>query len=217
MLRQMHILDTTAADPILQRAYIANALVNPRGLPFTFYEMDLLLEHQNGEFKWFRLDRGASLQETDEMIKLHALSVDALSKIRGVMNRVIVGRERSGRHPTKDASFDIQSLADQLYRSRSTTLDGPEPGKIFFSENPAPDLWKEGLKQLHVSVWSFNESLRKNEAIENSTIENNESHGIGTANHPIELDPGANEEVNELFSSARATLGVTSNLANAYI
>lgn len=56
MLRQMHVLDTTAADPILQRAYIANALVNLRGLPFTFYEMDLLLEHQNGEFKRFRSD-----------------------------------------------------------------------------------------------------------------------------------------------------------------
>lgn len=56
MLRQMHILDKAATDPILQEAYIANALVNPRGLPFTFYEMDLLLEHQNGEFKRFRSD-----------------------------------------------------------------------------------------------------------------------------------------------------------------
>ena len=36
MLCQMHILDTTAADTILQEAYIANALVNPRGLPSTF-------------------------------------------------------------------------------------------------------------------------------------------------------------------------------------
>lgn len=45
MLRQMHILDTNAADPILCRAYIANALVNSCGLPFTFYEMDLLLKH----------------------------------------------------------------------------------------------------------------------------------------------------------------------------
>ncbi len=53
MLRQMHILDTNAADLILWRAYIANVLINPRGLPFTFYEMDLLLEYQNGEFKRF--------------------------------------------------------------------------------------------------------------------------------------------------------------------
>lgn len=58
MLRQIHIFDTTAANPVLQNAYIANALVNLRGLPFTFYEMDLLLERQNGEFKRFRADRG---------------------------------------------------------------------------------------------------------------------------------------------------------------
>ena len=45
MLKQVHIFDTKAADPILQEAYLANALVNPRGKPQSFYEMDLLLEH----------------------------------------------------------------------------------------------------------------------------------------------------------------------------
>lgn len=61
LLRQLHIIDTTAAHPILQEAYLANALVNLRGLPHTFYKMDLLLEHQNGEFKRFKSDRGSSL------------------------------------------------------------------------------------------------------------------------------------------------------------
>lgn len=49
------------------------------------------------------------------MFKLHALTVDILTKVKQVMNRVIVGQEREGRHPTKDASFDIFSLANQLY------------------------------------------------------------------------------------------------------
>lgn len=93
MFRQMHIFDTTAADTILQEAYIANVLVNPQGLSYTFYEMDLLLEHQNGEFKRFRADRVSSLQETDEMFRLHSLSVDTLSKVRGIMNRVIIGNK----------------------------------------------------------------------------------------------------------------------------
>lgn len=61
MLRHVHIFDIKAADPILRNAYIANALANPRGLPRTFYEMDLLLEHQNGKFKRFRAGRGSSL------------------------------------------------------------------------------------------------------------------------------------------------------------
>ncbi len=67
ILRQLHIFDTKAANPILQGAYLANALVNPRGRLRTFYEMDLLLEYQNGEFKRFRADRGLSLQESDEI------------------------------------------------------------------------------------------------------------------------------------------------------
>lgn len=99
----------------MQEAYLANVLVNPRGLFHTFYEMDLLLEHQNGEFKKFRQDRGSSLQDSDEMFKLHALSVDALAKVRRAMNKVIIGREREGRHPVKASSFDILSLADHLY------------------------------------------------------------------------------------------------------
>ena len=51
MLKQLHIFDILSTDAILYEAYLANALVNPQGLPYTFYEMDLLLEHQNGEFK----------------------------------------------------------------------------------------------------------------------------------------------------------------------
>lgn len=212
MLRQIHILDTTAADPVLQNAYLANALVNLQGLPQTFYEMDLLLEHQNGKFKRFRADRGSSLQETDDMFKLHALSVDALSKVRPAINKVIIGRERSGRHPTKDASFDIQSLVDQLYRSRSTTPEGPEPGKIYFSAHSAPDLLKDSINQLHISVWVFNKSLQKSMP----PLDNNANASArATAEHPIELDIGENEEINDLFLSAQ--VGVVSNLAYIYI
>lgn len=47
----MHILDTTAADPIFKEAYIVNMLGNPQGLPFIFDEINLLLKHENGEFK----------------------------------------------------------------------------------------------------------------------------------------------------------------------
>lgn len=51
MMRQVHIFDTKAADPILQEAYLANFLVNFQGFFNLFYKMDLLLEHQNGRFK----------------------------------------------------------------------------------------------------------------------------------------------------------------------
>ena len=112
MLRQIHILDTNTMDPIFWRAYIANTLVNPHSLPFMFYEMDLLLDYQNGEFKRFQSDHGLSLKETVEMFKLHTLLVDALTKIRTEMNKFIIGRERCRQHSTKDALFDILSLAN---------------------------------------------------------------------------------------------------------
>lgn len=41
----MHILNITTADFVFQKNYIANSLVNLQDLPFTFYEIDLLLEH----------------------------------------------------------------------------------------------------------------------------------------------------------------------------
>ncbi len=53
MLCQIHILDITIANLILQNAYITNALVNLQGLSHTFYEMNLLLKYQNGEFILF--------------------------------------------------------------------------------------------------------------------------------------------------------------------
>lgn len=51
------------------------------------------------------------------MFKVYALLVDALTKIRIWINKVITGKKESGRNPIKDASFDMLILADQLYRS----------------------------------------------------------------------------------------------------
>lgn len=47
----MHIFDTKAIDLVLQNVYLANALINFKGQLRTFYEINLLLEYQNREFK----------------------------------------------------------------------------------------------------------------------------------------------------------------------
>ena len=70
MLSQVHIFDTKAANEVLQEAYLANALVNPKGESGTFYKIDLLLENQNGEFKCFQSNCDLSLQENDEIFRL---------------------------------------------------------------------------------------------------------------------------------------------------
>lgn len=53
MLRKLYIINTKAEDPIFQKAYLANILINFREMPQTFYKMNLLLEYQNKKFKQF--------------------------------------------------------------------------------------------------------------------------------------------------------------------
>lgn len=89
ILRQVYIFDTKAANPLLQEAYLANALVNPKGFLHKFHKMNLLLEHQNGKFKCFCSDRKFSFQESDELFCLHILTIDTLQKLCRSMNKTI--------------------------------------------------------------------------------------------------------------------------------
>lgn len=97
MIKQLHIFDTKTSNPQLQKGYLANALVNPCGLPYIFYKINLLFKHQNGEFKYFWADRGSFLQETDEIFWLHVLLVDAFYKVRLEINKIIVGCDYTGK------------------------------------------------------------------------------------------------------------------------
>lgn len=55
----------------------------------------------------------------------------------------------TGRHLMKDALFDILSLVNQLYCSKSIVPNGLEPRKMYFFKNTAPDLLEEGDAILH--------------------------------------------------------------------
>lgn len=89
------------------------------------------------------------------MLKLHSLYVDILLKVRRLINKVIIGQEQNRKHLTKDALFDIQSLANQLYCLRSITPDSYEQRKICFSENLCPNHLKKGIKQLFIVLTFF--------------------------------------------------------------
>ena len=68
----------------------------------------------------------------------------------------MTARDHKGRHPEKNVPFDILSLADQLHQSKSTIPEGPEPGKIYFSENEATDLLNQGIEHLRKSIDLYN-------------------------------------------------------------
>lgn len=107
MLYQIHILDIIASNLILQNAYIANTLVNFWGLSHIFYEINLLLKYQNGEFKCFWTNWDSFLRKVDDILKLHILLIDTLLKVRWAINKVIIRQEHSKRHLTKSTLFDI--------------------------------------------------------------------------------------------------------------
>lgn len=105
------------------------------------------------------------------------------------------------------------SLADQLHRSKSVTPDGPEPGKIYFSENPVAYLLAQGLEAFEKNITLYNESVDRKE------------HGITAANGEQASDEevqeiqasefreleGDNERVNEIFNAARESAFVAAN------
>lgn len=66
-----------------------------------------------------------------------------------------------GCHFLKAALFNIFSLADQLYQSRSINLNVPELGKIYFFENPIPNLLVQSKEAFIKNVLAYNESLSK--------------------------------------------------------
>lgn len=65
LLKQLHKIDTNAADPVLQEVHLVNKLVNSQDFPETFYNIGLLLKHQNGKFKRFQINQRWLLQKFD--------------------------------------------------------------------------------------------------------------------------------------------------------
>lgn len=82
------------------------------------------------------------------MFKLYLPLVDTFLKVRYAINKVIIRKEQLGKHSTKNLSFDIFNLCNQLYRSKSTIPKSPKQGKIYFSKNPVLDLFHDSMKAL---------------------------------------------------------------------
>lgn len=116
------------------------------------------------------------------------------------MKEIIVGRERKGRHPEKNSSFDILSLADQLHQSKSTNPDGPQKEKIYFLENQVPDLLLEGKQTFSQQTYLYNKLIRENKTL--STID---TKTMATDNLPeLEELEGSNKSVNKTFQLGKS-------------
>lgn len=126
------------------------------------------------------------------------------------LNRIVAGRQRSSNHPIKNALFNILSLADQLYRSKSTIPDSPGTSKIYFSENQVLNLLKERKRILHRAVDLYNNTITKNKVLDPTSEVNREDMQIS------EL-VGQNKSVNKLFNQAKNEAMATLDLLELYL
>ena len=130
-----------------------------------------------------------------------------------------VGQDRSGRHPTKNALFDILSLADHLHQSKSTLPGGPIDGKVYFSENPILDLLEDSVEYHTHIVKAYNGSVKKSKAPA-AVINGKEVPGKAGSSiqFPIKLIQDANNEtINDLFLAVHEDSQMTSNLTDLFI
>lgn len=98
-----------------------------------------------------------------------------------------------------------------MHCSKSTDPQGPERGKIYFSENQVPNLISEGVMVLPDVVKTYNESV----AIDGfgGKVADSTGKENGGEEEWVETD----EEVNELFNNARDVGVVTLDLLGLYL
>ena len=113
MLLLWRLVGTSACDPVLQRAILANSLVNLRGRPDSFFETDRLNELLNLQLKELLWTRGNSTFGTDELFKWSVLTISYTGVLRDIFECAF-GERTNSEHTTKSPALDIRYLADQI-------------------------------------------------------------------------------------------------------
>lgn len=105
------------------------------------------------------------------------------------------------------------SLADQLHQLKSVTLDGPKPGKIYFSENLVADLLAQGLEAFEKNITPYNELVdQKEHGITAANVEQASDEKVqeiqASKFRELERD---NKRVNEIFNAAQELAFIAAN------
>ena len=146
---------TPAADEDLQRAILANGLVNLRGAEDSWFEMDRLNEFFNLQMKTLMSTRRTSSIEVATLFRTTALTasycIDLRESIEGAF-----GERTNSAHTTKDVSDDVRNLGFQIYSSGS--IDKCKEGDMPHSNLQilCPEVlscWSTGLRD-STSRWS---------------------------------------------------------------
>ena len=122
MLYLQRLTSTRAATPELQRAILANGLINRRGKVDSWYETDRLVEFHNGTLrKLLNAKRGSSLS-LDYLFEHCALNTNFFDTLAKQIES-FYGINRNMEHPEKSAERDIKVMAQRLSQSGSIALN----------------------------------------------------------------------------------------------
>ena len=112
------LTQTPAASPELQKAVLANGLVNIRGAEDSWFEIDRLNEFFNLQMKTLMATRRTSTLEVTPMFQQMALTASYCTELKARLEAEF-GEYSNGRHQIKDASMDVRNLAHEISRSGS--------------------------------------------------------------------------------------------------
>ncbi|KAF5134279.1 hypothetical protein E5D57_004912 [Metarhizium anisopliae] len=120
MLYLKRLISTTAAAPELQRAILANGLVNTTGADDGWLEIDRLVEFHNGTLKTILRDRRGSAITVKYLMENCALNTEFFKSV-AENTESLLGMNHNANHPEKKAIKDIRMMAGVLVGSGSIT------------------------------------------------------------------------------------------------
>ncbi len=142
MLYLLRLTSTRAATPELQRAILANGLVNRQGKADSWYETDRLVEFHNGTLKKLLKAKRGSALTLDYLFEHCALNTNFFDSLTKQMES-FYGVNRNSKHPEKSAERDIRVMAQRISRSGSIV---PHSGRTVKHE--AIDVLKVGAMRI---------------------------------------------------------------------
>jgi hypothetical protein len=182
------LTQTDAADEQLQRAILANGLVNLRGTEDGWFEIDRLNEFFNLQMKILMATRRTSTISTTELFSQTALTGSYCTDLK-VAIEAAYGEYSNGRHQMKDASQEVRYLAYQIAASRSITkrLRGRS------SPFQPKDILQRGVDLLNSGVKRFNHTVVEGRWEEEEDLGNATTTPIGVLDDIITIDDDADD------------------------
>ena len=179
MLYLQRLIATDAATPELQRAILANGLVNTPGLPDSWYPTDKLVELHNGVLKSIFNDRRGSSITVKYLMGSCAVNTEYhRANIRNVEQFFKINS--NGEHAIQPAMLDIKLMARLLVDSGSIT------GNLK-SRHTAIDLFDTAIDSLSgPSLAKFNVKETAQQYIDDEELEG--------------VDGEASEDINNFYN-----------------